>query len=58
VYSKLSLKPISHLDRGMVWLIAEYLDPHYISINRKQIEELIRINSLHIKGKIKEIIMM
>jgi hypothetical protein len=53
VYSKLGLKPISHLDKGVVWFIVEYLDSHYISINRKKIEELIRINFLHIKGRYK-----
>jgi hypothetical protein len=46
MHSQLSLQPISHLNKGMIWFVPQYLDSYYVSIQGKQIEKLILINFL------------
>lgn len=49
MYCKFSLETISHLDKGMVRFVSKKLYPHNVPVKRKQIEQLILINTLEQK---------
>jgi len=46
MYCQLCLETIPHLNKCMVGLVAKKLNPHYVSIERKQVEQLILIYTL------------
>ena len=46
MYCQFSLETIPHLNKCMIRLVAKKLNPHYVSIERKQVEQLILIYSL------------
>ena len=46
MYCQLGLETIPHLNKCMIRLVAKKLNPHYVSIKRKKVEQLILIYSL------------
>lgn len=54
MYSQFSLKPVSHLNEGMIWLVAKYFDSDNVPVKGEQIEKLILINFLILSQKIKD----
>lgn len=51
MHSQFSLKPISHLNEGMIRLVAKHFDSDNVPIKGEQIEKLVLINFLKLMAK-------
>lgn len=46
MYCQFGLETITHLNKCMVWFVAEKFNSHNVSVYGEKVEELILINSL------------
>lgn len=52
VERQLRLETIPHLDQSVVGLVVKNLDPNDVSVVREQVEQLVRLDFLHIAPKV------